>query len=383
MSFKKILFFSLIFIFLSYAVFARPLKLRKGPYLFFSGGQLILQVQEKSLKKPFVKLKKEQTGEVHQVDFEKKGSGIWQVKLGVIQNKKSFRYQIYDKERFTDWYEIKRDANFKFSIYGDNRTGWGDSAVHKQILKKIAEENPAFILHTGDMVAYGNQLNQWDLFFQTAPDVLAQTPFLPTIGNHDISAANWYYRFFPVSQDKEMFYAFEYGQAHFICLDTTQPVHHSTKQYRFLEKTLKKWQGKSPIIVYMHHPPFSAGKHGSERKVREQLVPLFEKYGVDLVMSGHDHSYQRIGPINGVTYIVTGGGGAPLVNTKPNAEIQNFKTLHHFITFRVRRDQIIGEVKNERGVVEDFFQILHRNNPIPHEKLQDWPELEKYPRKTL
>lgn len=62
-------------------------------------------------------------------------------------------------------------------------------------------------------------------------------------------------------------------------------------------------------IVIAHRPPFSSGWHGSDQEVQDLFVPIFERYRVDLVLLGHDHHYERINAINGVTYVIAGAGG--------------------------------------------------------------------------
>jgi 3',5'-cyclic AMP phosphodiesterase CpdA len=74
-------------------------------------------------------------------------------------------------------------------------------------------------------------------------------------------------------------------------------------------------------VAFFHHPPWSSGEHGSQLAVRREFGPLFERYGVDLVLTGHDHNYERSKPMRGsevasaptqgVSYLVVGSGGAP------------------------------------------------------------------------
>lgn len=85
----------------------------------------------------------------------------------------------------------------------------------------------------------------------------------------------------------------------------------TTRQTTWLEQQLSEstatWK-----IAFFHHPPYTCGGHAGNTAVVRSWVPLFESYGVQLVLSGHDHNYQRFGARNGVTYVVHGGGGARL-----------------------------------------------------------------------
>jgi 3',5'-cyclic AMP phosphodiesterase CpdA len=91
-----------------------------------------------------------------------------------------------------------------------------------------------------------------------------------------------------------------------VVLDSTAVA---TAQTRWLERTLARRSGFRRIVV-LHHPPFTCGGYLGSAAVRRRWVPLFERYGVKLVLSGHDHNYQRFAPVRGVTYVVHGGGGA-------------------------------------------------------------------------
>ena len=93
-------------------------------------------------------------------------------------------------------------------------------------------------------------------------------------------------------------------------LDTNSDYEPGSKQYQFLKRDLA---GTSrPFKVFFgHHPAYSSGSHGSTKKMQEYLQPLFEENGVQLVFAGHDHDYERT-IVNGITYVVSGGGGAPL-----------------------------------------------------------------------
>jgi hypothetical protein len=85
----------------------------------------------------------------------------------------------------------------------------------------------------------------------------------------------------------------------------------TTRQTRWLEQQLTESTATWKIALF-HHPPYTCGGHAGDTDVVRSWVPLFESNGVQLVLSGHDHDYQRFAPRNGVTYVVHGGGAAPL-----------------------------------------------------------------------
>lgn len=130
----------------------------------------------------------------------------------------------------------------------------------------------------------------------------------PVMGNHEGSGTE--FREFFSLPDNEQWYSFTYGCVQFIALDTTV-TYSSGSQHSWLVSELGS-SNSAWLIVYFHHPPYTrTSGHDDTPAVKEHLVPLFEQYGVDMVFNGHSHAYERYFH-NGIYYIVTGGGGAPL-----------------------------------------------------------------------
>jgi 3',5'-cyclic AMP phosphodiesterase CpdA len=103
----------------------------------------------------------------------------------------------------------------------------------------------------------------------------------------------------------------------------------------------------------VHHPPFSAGYQGSNGDVRRAFVPLFERYGVQLVLSGHDHDYQRSQPVNGVTYVVTGGAAETRRTGEDDFTAVSF-SWHHFVELGVFPDRLeLRAVNQDLRVADD------------------------------
>jgi hypothetical protein len=241
----------------------------------------------------------------------------------------------------------------------------------------MTEEEPALVLHTGDLVAEGDRRGQWKQFLEETRELSSKTSFHPAVGVQDRSKTDLFLKHFGGITQGKSYGAFEEGPAGFIVLDTTRNFYPGSPQYRFLSETLESWKDRSPVIVSFHHPPFSGSWTGGDERVLKHLVPLFEKYGVDLVISGQERAYQRIGPINGVTYIVTGGGGAPLFPVEPHPAIVQYLSLYHYVLFETGGEVIRGTVKDVRGVVVDRFEIKHRTNPVPAASLQAYPQLKR------
>jgi 3',5'-cyclic AMP phosphodiesterase CpdA len=136
-------------------------------------------------------------------------------------------------------------------------------------------------------------------------------PFFPIAGTHDHRTDS---SIFPevfalfengAPKGREHWYSFDWGPVHIVGLDSDEI---GDAQLDWLDADLaatrQPWR-----IVFMHRPPFSNGWHGSSAYLQWRYVPVFQKHGVQLVVTGHDHSYERTHPINGITYVVSGGAG--------------------------------------------------------------------------
>lgn len=234
-----------------------------------------------------------------------------------------------------------------FVVYGDTRSG---TNAHRQLVERLRAEVPDFLLGTGDMVDDGLDRKQWQEFFEVAGPLLADNVLYPALGNHDrqgrARSAEAYRARFALPDDgpdPERVYAFTYGPARFVVLDSNSSSFALTDQTAWLERELaaaRQDPGIAHIFVVMHHPPFSISLHGGQRDLRERWTPLFEKYSVAAVFSGHDHCYERA-EVGGVHYFVSGGGGAALYprSKRPSAidlaAVERFERVSHYLRVHV------------------------------------------------
>ena len=209
----------------------------------------------------------------------------------------------------------------RFIVYGDTRT---NDDIHSNIVDKVTtlEPKPAFILQTGDLVENPGKLKQWAEFDRITAVLRSQgIAYYPARGNHDNNHNGEYEQRvtepFRAGGNK-LYYAFDKGNLRFIALDTEQELKpgKGTKpgspQYEWLQSELQNARAEHKFVIpFFHKAAFSVGEHGSTDKVQKGLHPLFRQYGVTLVFQGHDHIYYRT-VRDGITYVVAGGGGAPL-----------------------------------------------------------------------
>ncbi|MBL8123901.1 MAG: metallophosphoesterase [Blastocatellia bacterium] len=216
-------------------------------------------------------------------------------------------------------------------------------------------------LTVGDNIYGADKAADMKIKFELAyrPLIDKGVRFYATLGNHDNSNQR-YYEFFNM-KGKE-YYEFEKNGISFYALNST---YMDKRQLDWLRSTLaadtNKWK-----VAYFHHPPFSSGKfHGSDRTMREALHPLFVKYGVSVVFTGHDHFYERIKPQDGITYFVTGSGGQLRKgDVKKNSPLTAayFDTDMAFMLVEFINDQMYFQTISRTGKTVDSGVIARRKN---------------------
>jgi len=255
---------------------------------------------------------------------------------------------------------ISGQRPLRIGVIGD--AGFGDQVTYA-LAEEMAGYDLDFVLHTGDVVyrigenadPYEAYALKWYLPF--AP-LLRRMPVYTVVGNHDVEpAALWqgspfYYQVFPPFTDPRFepsdneghnqWYAFAYGDVQFVLLDTQTFFGEGgrAEQDAWLQERLSDPRFALTIPVF-HVPPYTSGLHGSDGlAVRSAWCPQFIEAGVPLVLSGHDHNYERL-TADGVTYIVSGGGSAVLYSlTALLPESQFFAKEHHFVLLEITDNQI-------------------------------------------
>jgi len=221
----------------------------------------------------------------------------------------------------------------RFAVIGDyGQAGPGEAAV----ATLIHSWQPEFIITTGDNNYPAGEASTIDANIgQYFSDFIGryrggygkgaqENRFFPSLGNHDWMApgAKPYFDYFELPGN-ERYFDFVRGAVHFFSIDSDphEPdgIDAASKQAAWLKRTLAKstarWQ-----IVYMHHPPYSSGSHGPTPSMQWP----FKQWGVDLVLSGHDHTYERL-LVAGLPYVVIGLGGRsiyPFVSSAPGSVLR-------------------------------------------------------------
>ncbi len=261
-------------------------------------------------------------------------------------------------------------TGFTFYAYGDTRSNpTAHDGVAERIVQEIEQspETQTFIVSSGDLVADGDSETDWqEQFFssdfENIRKMMAELPYLAAVGNHEGQGALFEKYFpYPMYVSSRFYYSFDYGPAHFTVVDQFTNYQTGSQQYDWIVNDIsasnKKWK-----IFLFHEPGWSAdGGHGNNTQVQQLLQPLFEQYGIRLVITGHNHYYARA-VVNGVHHITTGGGGAPLYNPNPNYDsIVKVSKSYHYCKIKIDNDTLTFTATKDNGTDIETFTIVNIN----------------------
>lgn len=252
------------------------------------------------------------------------------------------------------------DAPWTFAALGDYGAGSKEQA---QVAASLLARDPDLLVTLGDNVYdFGLELEyrrRWDpphLFGR----VREQVPVFPSLGNHDVRlGTNAYFRRFP-ELGKARYYAFERGGVQFVALDSNQALSPGSTQHEWLASTLRDAQDSAYRVLYMHHPVISSDPRTGDRLLKD-LAPLLERAKVDLVLTGHEHQYERSKPLNayGTVAVTHGGGGKeihPFRTPQPDWSASR-RADFGFLEFEVTRDALVGRSMLADGTVAEEFLV--------------------------
>ena len=187
---------------------------------------------------------------------------------------------------------------------------------------------------------------------QIISPISQSAPFFPARGNHEKDLA-LFLQNFPYLNGSSYYTVFQDG-IRFIILDSVLELSPGSEQFSWLQKQLKE---DIPSMLILHHPVFSSGEHNDELGLQLILPELLQNTSVKAVFSAHDHNYER-SEFKGITYIVTGGGGAPLrENVHENPYSLVFVKTHHYLIGEREDKSIIFKVFNLDDELIDSFTI--------------------------
>lgn len=379
------------------------------------------------------------------------GERCYRVHLDGLEVDSEYRYQVLigrssralGRERRFRTPPPVGEGVLSLAAFGDSGVGNADQHAMARRLDALAAEEPFHgILHTGDMVYLADlddpedpaDIDDFDpvdpAIFQPYADLLASSCLFPSLGNHDVSgippAAGSILKTLappgqpPSSAPPRLYYSFDWGSAHFVVLDANliaagpagqrpfRDDNPAREMLEFLCADLKAARDSRArwLIVVTHEPPFTAGLHAQDAAPHAGiLAPIFDRFGVDLVLSGDDHNYQRSHPlriphrpncgatellpceeagercyavadlqpgpdfadVDGTVYVVSGGGGNFLHPELPDLLAngvrpdkgfrRRFVSAHHVLALRISPASLSVRAIGAAGNVIDRFGL--------------------------
>ncbi len=371
------------------------------------------------------------------------GTFQYEARLDDLRPETTYYYAVYDGDRRL----TPEDATYRFTthppsgsvrpvrfwVIGDGGTGREpQDAVHRAMLRTIErEQRPLdFWLHVGDM-AYntGRDMEFQSRFFESYDATLRNKVCWPTMGNHEGHTSSGrtgigpYYDAYVVptraetgglASGTEAYYSFDYANIHFICLDShdldRRPGEPMARWLQAdLERTRADW-----LIAFWHHPPYTKGSHDSDKEkdlteVRQLIMPIIEQGGVDVVLTGHSHTYERsmlmdgayatntvaekvilddgdgdpngdgayrksagIHPHEGTVQVVTGNAGQNLGRTGTLPVMRKVFLEHGSVLVDVHGDTLVARMINRDGEERDLFSVVKRGKVEPIRLALPW-----------
>jgi hypothetical protein len=267
------------------------------------------------------------------------------------------------------------DAAIKFFVLGDFGNSYPAQKDVRAQMEKSAE-GIDFWITTGDNAYSSGTYDQFqDHVFGIYPELMVAIPMYPTPGNHDWGMGTLdAYRdnfFLPENSlsadDYEAYYSFDYGPVHFLMLDSergkTAISDERTDDMRDFAEADLAAAGRPWKIAAFHHPIIS-GMPGREADIlmADNFSPVFEEHGVQLVLAGHNHMYERFVPLkggkpadDGVTYVTTGGGGASLYSVGTNDYQAVVEPHYHYMIIEADPCELKGRAIDSTGAEIDSF----------------------------
>lgn len=246
----------------------------------------------------------------------------------------------------------------RFIVIGDSGTGDSQQIeVAKQMAAYRAKFPFTFGILLGDNL-YGSERPQdyarkFEQPYQALLD--AKVEFHASLGNHDDPNQKFYK---PFNLGGERYRTFKKGNARFFVLDSN---YLDPEQLKWLEKELAA-SGSDWKIPYFHHPLYTTATRGPVLEARAALEPLFEKYGVDVVFTGHEHVYERLHPQKGIVYFVAGGSAKLRSGDLRKSPITavGFDRDRTFMLVEIAGDQMYFQTITRTGTTVDSGVIRRR-----------------------
>lgn len=311
-----------------------------------------------------------------------------------------YAYRVGADDNWSEWFQFrtasKKSEPFRFIYLGD-----GQDAILSLWSRAIraaysAAPNSSFIVHGGDLAAHSDNFDEWNQWFAAAGWINGMVPIVVTPGNHEYYHGHGKKRYltdfwkvqFTLPENgidalRESNYFFNYQGARIISLNSNEMI---DEQAKWLQNNLKSNPNRWTILTF-HHPIYSGASGRDQKKVRNAWQPIFRKYGVDLVLNGHDHTYargQNIDANDGIVYVVSVSGPKQYILTdeKWMKRCAENTQMFHIIsidgnTLNFKACTVTGQLYDEFDIIKNPSgpnTIVDKQNPgIPERRFGNTP----------
>ena len=314
-------------------------------------------------------------------DIKKNGIvRINEVTLEKLNQDTTYVYRIGDGENWSELEEFttqKKEKSFEFAVLGDTQSP-ADLSLFHDILGDLEQKDLAFMIHVGDLIDDSSKFKQWDDALTTISqyDNLRSTDIIAALGNHEYMGdanARAAKSIFNSPEngpdmDKGGTYSVEYNNIHISVLGFTSDSKVLEQQLEWLKQDVKK-SNKTWNILVTHKPPYYTNPFGGNAIMKEKLPPVVDELGIDIVFSGHDHSYGRTKKIkngvedpNGTVYVIAGTTGSKHYDAVADEKFDfvNMDNIAVGMQAKVERGQITFKTVTSDGKIIDEFTVAKK-----------------------
>lgn len=312
-----------------------------------------------------------------------------------------YAYRVGDGLNWSEWFHARTapagSKPFQFIYFGDAQNDV--KSMWSRVIRSSFQEAPkaALLIHAGDLINSSNQDSQWGEWFGAAGFINGMVPIMATPGNHEYYktdagptlSKHWRPQFTLPENGlaglEESCYYVDYAGVRLVSLNSNV---RQEEQGAWLDSVLAKNPNRWTILTF-HHPIYSAAKGRDNKKLRDMWQPVFDKYKVDLVLTGHDHTYARSGlrihdneatganvrdSKTGTVYVVSVSGPKMYRLEREPWMHRAAENTQLYQVIEVNGDRLKFESRTAIGTLYDGFELVKKPNGQPNELIDKIPD---------
>ncbi|MBM7691665.1 uncharacterized protein YigE (DUF2233 family)/predicted phosphodiesterase [Peribacillus deserti] len=310
-----------------------------------------------------------------------------EVALKRLQQGTTYVYRVGDGENWSELKEfttLKKKQSFEFAVLGDTQSP-SDLSDFTKILGDLDKKEVSFMIHVGDLIDESSKFKQWDdtLSIMSQYNNIRSTDLVAALGNHEymgdadghLAKAIFNSPDNGPDLDKGGTYSVDYNNMHVSVLGYTSDSETLSKQLEWLKQDVKKSDKPWKILV-THKPPYFTNPFGGNETMKEKLPPVVDDLGIDIVFSGHDHSYGRTKKLkagkedpNGAVYVVAGTTGKKHYDAVADEKFDfvNMESIAVSMQAKVDKNKITFTTVSSEGETIDQFTIINEDYDLEDE----------------